>query len=207
MATNKPGIRPARGGQRTQQKAEMDQLSNSITNEQLVEEFSEQIESGLPFIFHIKETVNPDFQDVYIAQARTIKRAANVNSATTQRPLSKLEIQLKGFDNLQIIRHRDVYSPAALEKMGWKEGTILEGTMISVMDSVVPRDDVQAARPRANTDGFVLLSAGEGLPIYRHTGLYDADDCPPDHVIDFEVSETTVEEFADQIEMGEEAAV
>lgn len=171
---------------------------NKIKNEQLMEQYAEELATGYPVIFAIRPTVNENFVDVYMIQKREITRAANVGSATTQRPLSKLEIELKGFNNAQAIRHRDVYTPAALQAKGWEVGSVLEGKMISCMDSLIPRDDVQGARPRANTQGFVLLDASEELPIYRHTGLYDEDDCPPDHVLDFVVSETTLDEFAEE---------
>lgn len=171
---------------------------NTIKNEQLLEQYAEELKTGYPVIFAIRPTTNDNFVDVYMIQQREITRAANVGSPTTQRPLSKREIQMKGFNNAQAIRHRDVYNTTAVKDAGWEVGTVLEGMMISCMDSLIPRDDVQGARPRANSQGYVLLSADEELPIYRHTGLYDEEDCPPDHVLDFTVSETTVKEFSDE---------
>lgn len=210
MTTQKKVGVGALGQQRRQSAKNAEKVGHQITNEQLMEDYAEQLETGDPVIFFMYPTDNPDFVDVYLAQMRPIERAANVNGANGPRGLSKLEIALKGFDSEQIVRHRDVYNPKILADMGWKEGMALPGTYITINDSLVPRDDIHAGNPRANRQGFVLLDPQSGDPIYRHTNLVsieEGQEAPPDFVLNFEVSDTTLEAWREEVEAGEEVNV
>jgi hypothetical protein len=179
-------------------------LSNSLSNEQLIEEFSEELETGKVFVYFTKDTENPDFKDVYMAQKRETKRANNITAS--EHKLSNLEVKLKGWDLPIIVRHRDVFATQQLNEREIQPGYVFDKDIcIFQHDSIKPRDEVQKENPRQNNDGKVLTTI-DGFPIYRSTSIdYLQEDSVLDHTIDYIVSEQSIEEYVESLEPVAEA--
>lgn len=168
-----------------------DPQNNSLTAEEIEEIFGDLLDSGDVIVVAMRPA-KEGWVDCYFAQRREIARAKRLSGGNGgAKGMSALTIALKNFDKDFVLRHRDVLSTETTH--GWEVGTQLRGALISIYDAIEPRDQVHAENPRQSREGLVYITP-EGDPIYRYTDLEVADSYEGDFVLDYEVSDTHIDE-------------
>lgn len=168
-----------------------DPQNNSLTAEEIEEIFGDLLDSGDVIVVAMRPA-KEGWVDCYFAQRREIARAKRLSGGNGgAKGMSALTIALKNFDKDFVLRHRDVLSTETTH--GWEAGTQLRGALVSIYDAIEPRDQVHAENPRQSREGLVYITP-EGDPIYRYTDLEVADSYEGDFVLDYEVSDTHIDE-------------
>lgn len=168
-----------------------DPQNHTQTAEEIEEAFGDLLDSGDVVIVAIRPA-KEGWRDVYFAQRREIARAKRLSGGNGgAKGMSALTIALKNFDKDFVLRHRDVLSTETTH--GWEVGTQLRGALISIYDAIEPRDEKHAENPRQSREGLVYITP-EGDPIYRYTDLEVEDSYEGDFVLDYEVSDTHIDE-------------
>lgn len=181
----------------------------SLTNEELLQQFPAQCESGKPFIYAAAETETDNARwggkpvvTLYIAQARTGDFGKNMDADPDAVGYGSFWAKEAGWGT-PVVRMTKPVLESLCDKHGWEVGSLLQGLGFEVnihqKDSLLPANDIESMNPRVtrpNEQGqqFVMVNKAN-KPIYRRQYLTDGpnDQSPLDSCMDFRASKMTLE--------------
>lgn len=152
-------------------------LTKSSKNQEIVDNFKEQLATGQPFIFAVEDTANPEYKTLCIAQ-----EIETPGSATDEQALF-----LGWGDRKTLVRclqNAKVDQFKVLEQK-WgavAPGTVLKGTNVRITESTSPRSWIGEDGNRtyqspkiypegSQNAGKVMVTGDTGEKIYRNTEL------------------------------------